>query len=143
MTTDQRTPAEIEYDATALSTRTPPAAERSPLFYELKDWIDSHFTEEERSEVPAQPTLTFNAYITEVYRRLNDPTREPFVLARPLTAEETARAVAQFDQLDHADRWLEIFERIVDMPESEQNRTLDMLDTALEVLEEYDVEPPA
>jgi hypothetical protein len=116
--TDNRTPQEIAYDRTALSTRT-----------------------------PAQPTepapLSFDAYVAEVYRRLGDPNREPFVLAKPLTPEEVQQTVGAWQQLAYPDRWLEVFERIADMPESEQNRTLDMLDTALEVLEEYDVEPPA
>ncbi len=59
MTLDNRTPAERAYDATALSTRTPAQPkEHSPLFYELKDWIDSHFDEEEQAEPIAADPMT-------------------------------------------------------------------------------------
>ncbi len=58
MTTDNRSAAEKRYDATALSTRTPAQPERSPLFHELKDWIDSHFDEEEQAESTATDPMT-------------------------------------------------------------------------------------
>lgn len=43
---DTRTPAEIAYDATRLSRAPIEPEQRSPLFSELKAWIDAHFAEQ-------------------------------------------------------------------------------------------------
>ena len=76
MTTDTRTPAEIAYDSTRLS---PVAADEghSPLYYELKDWIDQHITaEDERTTIERainaehQDGMTPDPNIDEIIRIL-------------------------------------------------------------------------
>lgn len=49
--TDTRTPAEIAYDAARLSPAPQLPAQPSPLFLELKAWIDSHFGNTEDEDV--------------------------------------------------------------------------------------------
>ena len=49
--TDTRTPAEIAYDAARLSPAPQLPAQPSPLFLELKAWIDLHFGNTEDEDV--------------------------------------------------------------------------------------------
>jgi len=117
--------------------------EHSPLFYELKDWIDSHFDEEEQAEPDVQEAVSrepdIQAMYHETIRRLSDPSHEPFVLRHhPLAPEKIEDTKALFRMLsdERQDRLLTIFEQIVSMPEPEMERALDFVLAALTVVEE-------
>jgi len=137
---DPRSPEEYTYDMQrdgTLYTAQPAQPERSPLFYELKDWIDSHFDADE-PEGAAQPA-PIDAMLAEVKRRMADPTREPFVLrTHPLAPDAVEDTKALFRALSdaHQERLLNIFEQIVILPEPEQSRAFDFMLVAFAVVEE-------
>jgi hypothetical protein len=82
--------------------------------------------------------MNIEAMIAEVNRRLDDPARPPMQLrTEPLTPAEVRHTVCVWQSLEHADRWLDVFERIADLPEPEQTRAIEALYIAVDVVQKF------
>ena len=115
MTTDQRTPQEIAYDATRLSYG--PIADQAIA---------------QRYDIPAM--------LAEVERRLDDPARPPMQLrTEPLSPAELQETLCGFRCCppDHQERLLGVLEHIADLPEPERTRQIEGLYIAIDVVQEH------